>query len=276
MIDRANSAPVGAAFRWLHLVLALSWWFTAGMVAYLAVHPTFSDTAVIILGLALALTGVGLVVDRARRGVLIVAVLIGSVVGIGGTGVFVTLLQFGDLRSAGLAGTIIGWLPFAILGCLISGLVAVALGVIELRRPATVQTPESMRRGGRRRWVVAIVIGVTLAAIPLVIRATIPPDAPSQRPVASKIDQAREALVTGDITGRFPHYRYLDVRCSPDTVALLFEYRIYPYLSGIGVVVSEHPPTGDWNTTATFWMENWYQHPQLVATDPPFGLCEQA
>jgi hypothetical protein len=91
---------------------------------------------------------------------------------------------------------------------------------------------------------VLVLVGVIVLGIPLLVRASIPPDEPAPSWAADFVDAGRGSLLNNDEFLPFPHYRFIGTMCGGDGVALLYERRSYPYLShdGAYVVTGHWPP----------------------------------
>jgi hypothetical protein len=80
----------------------------------------------------------------------------------------------------------------------------------------------------------ALTVGLVLIVVPVLLRATIPPDDPAEARVAPYVEPARQSLLDNDDLG-FPAFRYTGTLCaSSDLIAVLFERRSYPYLTSAG------------------------------------------
>jgi hypothetical protein len=92
--------------------------------------------------------------------------------------------------------------------------------------------------------VLSLAAALFLASIPFVVLAAMPPDEPAPPRIAPYIDAARQSLLdNGDQIRLVPHHlRYTGARCSGNAVALLFEVRLYPFLSSSGA----YAMNGDW------------------------------
>jgi hypothetical protein len=86
---------------------------------------------------------------------------------------------------------------------------------------------------------VAVVAGLLL--IPVAARAAAPADEPAPSWVAPYVDLGRESLDDND-DSILPHYRFVGTLCAGDSVALLFERRVFPYLTTTGA----YAVNGDW------------------------------
>jgi hypothetical protein len=76
---------------------------------------------------------------------------------------------------------------------------------------------------------IAVLLGALLL-IPVVARAAAPADEPLAGWVAPYVELGRQSL-DGNDDSILPHYRYVGTLCAGDSVALLFERRVFPYLT---------------------------------------------
>jgi hypothetical protein len=58
------------------------------------------------------------------------------------------------------------------------------------------------------------------------------------------VDAGRGSLRGNDEIFLFPHYRFIGTLCGGDSRALLYERRVYPYLTSVGAyVITGWPPS---------------------------------
>lgn len=106
-----------------------------------------------------------------------------------------------------------------------------------------------MRPRSRLGWlVVAFAAAIVVASLPFAGLALVQPDEPAPARIAPYVDAGRQSLLDhSDQIRVVPHHlRYVGARCSGNAVALLFEVRLYPFLSASGAyAVNGNWPPGE-------------------------------
>lgn len=106
-----------------------------------------------------------------------------------------------------------------------------------------------MRPRSRLGWLaLAFAAAIVVASLPVAVVALVQRDEPAPARIAPYVDAGRESLLDhGDQIRLVPHHlRYVGSRCSGNAVALLFEVRVYPFLSASrAYAVNGNWPPGD-------------------------------
>lgn len=138
-----------------------------------------------------------------------------------------------------------------------------------------------MKARSRRAELVAILGGAAvLVAAPFLTLAFLP-DAPAPARIAPYIEWGRRNLVIQHEPALFAahHLRYVGARCTGNSVALLFELRVYPFLTTekAWVANADWPPADARFFSGAFSVDDYDASlREDVITDQPWGSCEPA